>query len=133
MEKNKIIGKLKIISSLTTGEEGDFWNSIAETLEQISNHVDIDDIIENVIFVFISIPAISKKLPSGSNIISFNLSRLREDIEENGGNYEERAKDIIAHECAHYKLGHYNKLPSKKLEEEADDLIEDWGFNRAYD
>jgi len=45
--------------------------------------------------------------------------------------------DIIAHECAHYVKDHYKpeiflKKGPSKCDEEADDLIVEWGFNRAY-
>jgi hypothetical protein len=36
---------------------------------------------------------------------------------------------IIAHEIAHYRLGHYQVEGSLKEEYEADALAEKWGFN----
>ncbi len=135
MDKNTERGKLEVVSSLLNGdEEGDFFQLIQQTLERIKEHGgDIDDIKDNVIFVFHTIPAITKGTQSRSVISSFNLSSLRRDIEEKGENFEERAQDIIAHEIAHYVLNNYNKGPSDEIERQTDDyIVEKWGFNRAY-
>ena len=40
--------------------------------------------------------------------------------------------NIIAHEIAHFVLGHHLNPKGKKSEEEADDLIAKWGFDRCY-
>jgi hypothetical protein len=123
---------LEVVASLWNGgEEGEFMGFLIETLNKIAVHEDINNLLENVVFVFHSIPAMTKGV-SRPVVITFNFSSLKQDIEKTGGTYEERVKDIIAHECAHYFLKNYNNRPSSEIEKETDDLIEKWGFNRAY-
>ncbi len=45
-----------------------------------------------------------------------------------------REQDAIAHEIAHFYLGHYKmkKITNPRCEREADDLVEKWGFKRSY-
>ena len=43
-----------------------------------------------------------------------------------------RELDIIAHEIAHFILGHHKSQNNPSNEREADDLTEEWGFKRAY-
>ena len=47
---------------------------------------------------------------------------------------ESRKMDVIAHEIAHFVLGHHKleNCSNPKNEKEADDLIEKWGFKRVY-
>jgi hypothetical protein len=45
---------------------------------------------------------------------------------------EEDKKSIVAHEAAHFILGHHETGGGSEKEREADDLIEKWGFKRAY-
>ena len=45
---------------------------------------------------------------------------------------EEDKKSIVAHEVAHFILGHHKTGGGPEKEREADDLIEKWGFKRAY-
>jgi len=41
--------------------------------------------------------------------------------------------DFIAHEVAHFVLGHHKSMVYDPLDErKADDLVEKWGFNRVY-
>jgi len=40
--------------------------------------------------------------------------------------------DTIAHEIAHFILGHHINQSNPNNETEADDLVEKWGFKRAY-
>jgi len=62
------MGELKVASSLRNGEEeGEFFCLIQKTLEKIGeNGVDIDDIMDNVIFVFHTKPAITRGTESRS-------------------------------------------------------------------
>jgi hypothetical protein len=126
---------LKVAASVINGnEEGNFLGLIIETLDQIAKNdedINIDDIKENVIFVFHNDPAITKGTDSCSVIASFNLPKLKENIKNDGLEFNKRAKDIIAHEIAHYVSKNWNKAPAV-ADKEADDLIEKWGFNRAY-
>ena len=126
--------ELRYMTHLNDFDEGaEFILLIEETLGIISEHdVDIDVIKKNVIFVFPSKPALIGGADGHSVIITFNLPKLREDIEAHGDNYNERAKDIIAHEIAHYVLGNYNQISTPEIERATDDLSESWGFGRAY-
>ena len=53
----------------------------------------------------------------------------------------EEQMDVVAHEIAHYVLGHHvptvknpvSQEEEKRREIEADDLCEKWGFRRGYD
>lgn len=52
----------------------------------------------------------------------------------NEGNTESDMMDTVAHEVAHFILGHYRGSidSDPKDERRADDLTEKWGFKRAY-
>lgn len=57
-------------------------------------------------------------------IIIFNFKCIKKD---------ETKMDTIAHEIAHYILGHYGIVEQDPNDERAaDDLVEKWGFGRAY-
>jgi len=129
------MGELKHLSSIINGnDEGIFLSIIQETLNKIGKKgEDVDDIKDHVIFVFHTIPAMTGERKDCPVIISFNIPSLKEDIKQSGGDYQEKAKDIIAHEIAHYVLNNYNKGPSEEIERQTDDYIQQkWGFNRAY-
>jgi len=59
-------------------------------------------------------------------LILLNFANMRERSEE-------EIMSTIAHEIAHFILGHFDDVhkSSKDKEKEADDLIEKWGFRRA--
>jgi Zn-dependent peptidase ImmA (M78 family) len=40
--------------------------------------------------------------------------------------------NTIAHEIAHFILGHYRVEVGSEAERKADDLCEKWGFRRCY-
>jgi len=130
------MGDLKYLADVNDNpkEIGEFLVLIQETLDIIEKKGEnIDNIRDNVIFVFHIIPALSGERQDCPVIISFNIPKLKEDIKQSGENFNERAKVIIAHEIAHYVLNNYNEGPSDKIERKTDDYIEKkWGFNRAY-
>jgi predicted SprT family Zn-dependent metalloprotease len=45
---------------------------------------------------------------------------------------DSKIQDYIAHEIAHAFLKHNSGPSNPNKEKEADDLIESWGFKRAY-
>jgi len=45
---------------------------------------------------------------------------------------DSRKMDKIAHEIAHHVLRHESSYGNQDQEKEADDLIQTWGFRRAY-
>ncbi len=49
-----------------------------------------------------------------------------------GGMKKDSEMDTIAHEIAHFILGHHINQSNPNNETEADDLVEKWGFKRAY-
>lgn len=59
-------------------------------------------------------------------VIILNFSEMEKDRLS-----ESRMMDTIAHEIAHFVLGHLIAGGAEQ-EREADNLIEKWGFRRAY-
>jgi hypothetical protein len=55
-------------------------------------------------------------------LLNFTAMRKKSEISK---------MSIIAHEIAHFILGHENPL-TKHSEKEADELIKKWGFKKAY-
>lgn len=66
----------------------------------------------------------NKYLQFEQPIIFLNFNQMRKG----------REKDAVAHEIAHFFLGHYKmkKIIDPRCEREADDLTEKWGFRRSY-
>jgi hypothetical protein len=72
-------------------------------------------------------PSTTRKAYLKVPLILLNFANMRERSEE-------EMMSTIAHEIAHFILGHFDDIhkSSKDKEKEADDLIEKWGFKRAY-
>lgn len=62
-------------------------------------------------------------------VLNFSVMRKPSTFE---GNSKEYRKSTVAHEIAHFILGHLNMADDPKKERKADDLTEEWGFKRAY-
>jgi hypothetical protein len=74
----------------------------------------------------VRLSAIERAKPKAAFIL-LNFANMR-------GMPEERVMSVIAHEIAHFILGHFDATcKSRDMEREADDLAERWGFKRAYD
>lgn len=63
--------------------------------------------------------------PKVQSFILLNFSELK-------GEDKPRVMSTIAHEIAHFILGHKTITLGSQSEDEADTLIEKWGFERAY-
>jgi hypothetical protein len=69
----------------------------------------------------------TRKADLKAHFILLNFANMREESEE-------EIMSTIAHEIAHFILGHFDDHCKSRedKEKEADDLIEKWGFKRAY-
>ena len=131
-----ILYELNLIGDAYADNE-DYRILIAKTLMKIPKDVRDKTLIE-VTFIVDENLGLAFNLhlmnPKGKKIIDhpfilLNLLAMREESKS-------FRMDVIAHEIAHFFLGHY-KTPSKNLneflkrEKEADGLIVEWGFNRT--
>jgi len=102
------------------------YNQLYLTLEKLQKHIDIDKVINQVFFVsFSAFGKYCKYSEEEKHIIYLN-SMLMSDKEDNA------IQALIAHEIAHFHLGHTEPKPNKlPIEEEydADDLVKKWGFD----
>lgn len=116
---------------------------IAETLLKLP-HKDRINTLEEVVFVYMEdLYGLATGFVHTIRVKKDVFEQLREDyitqVEKpliilNFNRKIARSKkiEIIAHEIAHFILGHYRFINHSRLdkEEEADDLIEKWGFKR---
>jgi hypothetical protein len=58
-------------------------------------------------------------------LIFLNFAAMKKESESDG-------MDTMAHEIAHFILGHGSISSNPEAEKETDDLAEKWGFNRSY-
>ncbi len=137
---------LKIIDS-EEGKDGYGKKLIAETIIKLPKRVR-NKIFEGegVVFIFsYSSAGFVRSLNFTKPILKDTLS-----VDPNGNKYLQfeqpiiflnfnqmrkgREKDAVAHEIAHFFLGHYKikKIIDPRCEREADDLTEKWGFKRYY-
>lgn len=143
---------IKIIEKLKVWDDGieDRLKSrriIAETLLRIPESVR-EKVLEDAIFIIMSgafgaslLGVVSDdkredQLFKTSNgrvwvKIEVQLILLNFGLMEKEGVEEEEMSSIVAHEIAHFTLEH-NKISIASKEEEADNLIVNWGFKRAY-
>ncbi len=98
--------------------------------EEIRNKV-----LSEVLFVLLEVYGIagclSIPVPKGCKNIEQPFILLNFSLIEKQS--ENCKKDFIAHEIAHFILGHHKSMTYDPLaERKADDLVEKWGFNRVY-
>ena len=133
---NKIRSKLKTQSTVSYGCDADLLNCIIETLRKIYDKDKdfVEDILENVVFIYCSEYAISKEWKYKGSLCSiiFNIEKILKKYLKKNNKLSSKVNDIVAHECAHYLLGHYKVRSTRETEKQADDLIEGWGFQRLY-
>lgn len=142
-----VLYHLRILGEATTeGEKNKCI--IAETLLKLPYKVRRKTL-DEVVFVVVTAQGLTTKA-------SFPIVLSKGDIKQKGETYhtiaehplivlnfkkrmnKSRKMDTIAHEIAHFILGHYKTLnPTKKRrninERKADDLVEKWGFKRCYE
>ena len=108
---------------------------IAKTLQKLPKDVR-DKVLDEVIFVicsgygtvhelFFRIDSKVKEIRRPLIILNFALMRKE-------GKNESDMMDTVAHETAHFMLGHTHLHNDPEGERKADDLAESWGFKRAY-
>lgn len=123
-----------------TYEDGEGEKLIINTLKRLPKKIR-EKVLDEVIFVFSSCAGYAKeicfqKFLTKEHIINKSFIQFEQPIIVL--NFQEMKKnermDTIAHETAHFILGHckMKNINSPKNEREADDLIEKWGFKRAY-
>lgn len=71
---------------------------------------------EDLVWVKIEVP-----------LILLNFAEMEKDELD-----EEEMRKTVAHEIAHFILGHHKSSGGSEREKEADDLIVEWGFKRVY-
>ena len=122
---------------------------IVNTIQELPRHV-TDEVLVGAIFVtlcgsygasltqyielrkeaqLLELPKDRKYVKIEVDSILLNFALMEKDELE-----EEKMRSIIAHEIAHFYLEHHQTsvIPRAVKEKEADDLIEKWGFARAY-
>ena len=118
---------------------------IAKTLLKLPEEVR-EGVLNSVLFVvfdtwgtvgFLSLPVPPKCKIIEKPYIMINFDSMKKKSES-------KKMDVIAHEIAHFWLGHHEldlnfwlehhktDVKSSNIENDADNLIEEWGFNRAY-
>lgn len=120
---------------------------IAETLLKLPYKVRRKTL-DEVIFVIVTAKGVTAK-------VALPVTLRKEDFRQSGETYhttvehpliflnfksrlnKSRKMDMIAHEIAHFMLGHHEisdraKQKENVNERKADDLSEKWGFNRCY-
>lgn len=65
-------------------------------------------------------------------IIILDFAKMKRPPKSFEGDHELYKRSCVAHEMAHFMLGHHNLSYDPKKERKADDLTEKWGFKRAY-
>lgn len=142
-----ILQHLRIWGEAATEDEKN-KGIIAETLLKLPYKVRMETLSE-VVFVIVTAHGLTTKA-------TFPIVLSKGDIKQKGDTYhtivehplivlnfkkrmnQSRKMDTIAHEVAHFILGHHKALnPTKKRrninERKADDLAEKWGFKRCYE
>ena len=133
MEKEEIFYNLNIIGDVTIDDEI-YKRILVETLLRLTEEIR-NKILDEVLFIFTTayettfplfFPNPQKKQEIEQKCIILNLALYEKETKTHKG-----IEDIIAREIAHIILDHFGSS-DQNFEKEADDLIEKWGFNRAY-
>jgi len=132
-EKEEIWYNLRVIGDVTPDDEK-YKKIILETLLKLPEEIR-DKILEEVIFIFTSAYGTTCKLclpiSPKKQLIEQKYIILNPAIQEKEKKTDEGLQDTIAHEIAHIILNRFGSS-DPNFEKEADDLIETWGFKRAY-
>jgi len=137
-----VVYNMKVLGDEVSSEE--LRVIVAKTLLRLPKKIR-KKVLEEVIFILMGgisgtvdqlcftkfIKDVQDKKEEGNGNVS--LSFTQPLILLNFSNMKRREeKDIVAHEIAHFILGHASKINSGGFEREADDLTEKWGFKRSY-
>jgi len=109
---------------------------IAKTLQKLPKKIR-EKVLDDVLFVFTSCYGTVRELyfpiPPKTKEIRKSLIILNFALMKNEKRTESDMMDTVAHEIAHFILGHVILHDDFLCERKADDLSESWGFKRAYD
>lgn len=139
-----VMYQLKVIGDTTSQDEKDKF-LIAKTLLKLPKKIR-ERVLDEVAFIVLTVQGAIWNYFTVKSIEKKDLKKIGKhyfvEIEQpliilNFDNMRKSKNDrmvTVAHEIAHFILGHYKaeKRHSKNNEKEADDLIEKWGFQRAY-
>lgn len=127
---------LGIIGDATTDDDKDKI-LICKVLQRLPKDIR-ERVLDETLFVLmsaygtieiLSFPVSPETKEVGVSLIIMNFALMR-----NEGRTERDLMDAVAHEIAHYILGHdHHSVLGSDNERKADDLTEKWGFKRAYD
>lgn len=124
-----------MLYNLKTIGDGSVWDDmdkvlIVKTLQKLPKDVK-EKVLDNVVFVVLGLWGTVQNLrPTevGRPLIMINFALMR-----NEGATDDDLMDTVAHEIAHYILGHADmSFSNLDGERQADDLSEKWGFKRVY-
>ena len=119
-----VLYQLHVIGDTITDDDEDKI-LIVKTLLKLPKKIKRKVLDNNVLFILMkavgTLGRLQTPLPFQDFII-LNFSKMKKGEE----------MDTIAHEIAHFILGHASKMNSGGFEREADDLTEKWGFKRNY-
>jgi predicted Zn-dependent protease with MMP-like domain len=132
-EKEEIMYNLHIIGDVTIDDEK-YKRILLETLLKLPEEIR-EKILDDVLFIFTSAYGTTFNLffpsPLKKQVVEQKCIILNPALQEKEKKTDEGIQDTIAHEIAHIILNHFGSS-DPNFEKEADDLIEKWGFKRAY-
>ena len=132
-EKEEIMYNLRIIGDVTIDDEK-YKKILLETLLKLPEEIR-EKILDEVLFIFTSAYGTTFNLffpiPPKKQAIEQKCIILNPALQEKEKKTDEGIQDTIAHEIAHIVLDHFGSS-DPEFEKEADDVIETWGFKRAY-
>ncbi len=128
-EKEEIMYNLRIIGDVTIDDEK-YKKILLETLLKLPEVIR-EKILEEVLFIFTSAYGTTFNLFFPKQAIEQKCIILNPALHEKEKKTDEGIQDVIAHEIAHIILNHFGSN-DPNFEKEADNLIEKWGFKRAY-
>lgn len=114
----------RFIEGYSNYDDG-FKDLIAEVLSKLPKEVQ-ENVLGNVYFILVGVYGMERNNDPQIGIeIIINTHRLNRRTKA-----EKEA--VIAHEIAHFQLKHHNDFlkPYEKKEKEANDLVEEWKFDR---
>jgi len=125
-----VMYELKVLGPTATIVEDKYVRLVAETLLKLPKKVR-RKVLDEAYFIVVAgyhgrVEKLHFIMNSEMPVILLNFSEMEKD-----GLSESRMMDTVAHEIAHFVLGHMVAGGAER-EKEADDLIEKWGFRRAY-
>jgi len=132
-EQEEIWYNLRVFGDVTIDDEK-YKKILLETLLKLPEDVR-EKILDEVVFIFTSAYGTTCKLvlpcSSKNPVVEHKCIVLNPALQEREKKTDAGIQDGIAHEIAHIVLNRFGSS-DPDFEKEADDLIETWGFKRAY-